>query len=86
MFAVPPGTGPPATGPPATLPPGTGLFQYISYTFFSDRLLYVSDVARPFSSLNDRRKTCSLNDATTVLITRCTIVWSVHKLDGLLLT
>jgi len=62
MFAVPPGTGPPFTGPP----PGTGLFQYFSYTFFSDRLLYVTDVARPFSSLDD---------ATTVFITRCTMVW-----------
>jgi len=69
MFAVPPGTGPPATGPPLTLPPGTGLFQYISYTFLSDRLLYVTDVARPFSSLDD---------ATTVLITRCMMVWGLH--------
>ena len=77
MIAVPPpGTGPPPTGPPATLPPGTGLFQYTVYTFFSDRLLYVTNVARPFSSLVD---------ATTVLITRCTMVWGVHQLDGLLL-
>ena len=44
-------------------------FKYISYTFFSDRLLYVTDVARPFSSLDD---------ATTVLITRCMMVWGMH--------